>query len=126
MPLVRISVLDDTSPATRRAIGDAVHAALVEIACVPTNERFQILTACAADDFVFDQTFGGVDRRRVVLIEITMVRALTIDLKRQLYRRIADRLGDTAAVRPDDVFVVLNENGLSDWSAGGGEPSLLP
>ncbi len=126
MPLVRISVLDDTPPEKRRAVGDVVHSALVEIAGIPTNERFQIVTACPADNFVFDRTFGGVDRQRLVVIEITMVRTLTVALKRQLYRRIADELGDAAAVRPDDVFVVLRENELPDWSQGNGEASLMP
>ncbi len=41
-------------------------------------------------------------------------------MKQALYRRIAERLRDTAQVRPQDVFVTLVENDLPDWSFGDG------
>ncbi len=126
VPLVRISVLDDTPPETRRAIGDAVHAALVEVAGVPPDERFQIVDTRPADNLMFDRAFGGVDRRSVVLVEITMVRTLTVNLKRQLFQRITHHLVELAGVRSDDVFTVLTENGLADWSQSGGELTLMP
>jgi phenylpyruvate tautomerase PptA (4-oxalocrotonate tautomerase family) len=126
MPFVRISVLDDTPVAIRRAIGAGVQAAMAEVAGVPPGERFQLVTGYPVDAFFFDRSFGGSDRQRVVLIEITLVRTLGDETKRALFRRIVENLIETAGVRPDDTFVVLTENGIADWSQGGGEASLLP
>jgi phenylpyruvate tautomerase PptA (4-oxalocrotonate tautomerase family) len=43
MPLVRITLAQGTSAEVRRAVADRVHAALVETAKVPVDDRFQIL-----------------------------------------------------------------------------------
>ena len=127
MPFVRISLLDDTPAATRRAIGDAVHDALVAVAGVPAAERFQVIERHPADALAFDRRFGGAEhgRERVVCIEITLVRELSDGAKRQLHRTIADGLTRDAGVRGDDVFVVLRENTLADWSQAHGHATLL-
>src|SRR5579871_5686865 len=105
MPFVRISLLDETPPAARVAVGDAVHEALVTVAGVRRGERFQVIETHAATELVFDTSFGAAARQRVVFVEITLVRELSNARKRLLYRDIADRLREAAGVRPDDVFV---------------------
>jgi hypothetical protein len=42
MPLVRISLRDGKAEAYRRAIGNAVHRAMVETINVPPLDRYQI------------------------------------------------------------------------------------
>ena len=53
MPLVRISVLKGRSAAQRRALGDAVHRALVETIDVPALDRFQVITEHERGDLVY-------------------------------------------------------------------------
>jgi phenylpyruvate tautomerase PptA (4-oxalocrotonate tautomerase family) len=127
MPFVRISLADDTPAPALRAIGEAVHGALVAVAGVPADERFQVIERRRADELVFDRRFGGArdGRARVVFVEITLVRELSEDRKRQLFRDIAARLEREAGVRGDDLFVVLRENTLADWSQAHGEATLL-
>ena len=44
MPLVRISLRAGRTPAAVKAIGDAVHRALVEAINAPADGRFQVIT----------------------------------------------------------------------------------
>ena len=44
MPLVRISLREGKSEQYRRALGDAVHQAMVEAIDAPPQDRFQIIT----------------------------------------------------------------------------------
>lgn len=125
MPFVRITLLDDTPVRQREQIGAGVHAALGSVAGVPAQERFQVIEPRPADQLVFDPAFGGAERERIVFIEITLVSELSVDAKRRLHREIADRLREDAGVRGDDVFVVLRENTLADWSQARGEANLL-
>lgn len=125
MPFVRISLLEDTPAKQRQAIGDAVHGALAAAAGVPAEERFQVIERHAPEDLAFDPSFGGAQRERVVFVEITLVAELDQEAKRHLHRELADRLSAEAGVRPDDVFTVLRENTLADWSQLRGEANLL-
>jgi phenylpyruvate tautomerase PptA (4-oxalocrotonate tautomerase family) len=121
MPLVRIDLRAGTPPARRRAIADAVHQALVDTMQVPPDDRFQVVTEHTAADLIVDPQYLGIARGDgFVAIQITLRRGRTVAMKQALYRSLAARLGDAAQVRPQDVFVSLVENELTDWSFGNG------
>jgi 4-oxalocrotonate tautomerase len=121
MPLIRISLRAGQPPERRRAIADAVHQALIETVDVPADDRFQIVTEHAADALIYDRNYLGVARSDdIVMIQIALRRGRPVAVKQALYRRLAERLGDAAGVRPEDVFVTLVENDLADWSFGNG------
>lgn len=124
MPLTRIDLSATRSHAHRRAIGDGVQRALCDAIGVPADDRFQIITPHDPADLIFDPEYPGVRREDIVYIQIVFVAGRPRDLKLDLYRRIVANLAD-AGVRPEDVFVVLHENGLEDWSVGNGEAQLL-
>ncbi len=117
MPLVRITGRHDVR--TLRALGDAVHDALVAAIGIPPDDRFQILTAATAETLVADAAYLGHHRESPAIVEITLRGGRTNDQKRALYAEIA-RGAERAGVRPDDVMVVLHENQPVDWSFGGG------
>ncbi|MGH9186627.1 MAG: tautomerase family protein [Acidimicrobiales bacterium] len=71
----------------------------------------------------FDPSYGTAERRRVVLVEITLVGPLATAPKQRLYHRIVTQL--VGVVRPDDLFVIPTENGPADWSQARGEATLL-
>jgi 4-oxalocrotonate tautomerase len=54
MPLVRISLRQGGPPGRGRAVGEAVHQAMVETIGVPPLDRFQVITEHPADDLVYD------------------------------------------------------------------------
>lgn len=124
MPLVRISVREGLSPAQRAAISDAVHRAMVETINVPPDDRFQVLTEHAPGSLVYDPGYLGIARGEgFVLIEITLNQGRTVEMKRALYKRIAERLAEGPGIRKEDVLVNLVEVPRENWSFGNGEAS---
>ena len=122
MPLVRIHLRRGRSEEYRRSVADAVHEALVAQANVPQDDRFQLLFEHDAEGMIAHPSYGGVQRSQdLVIIEITLNAGRSIDIKKALYADIAKRLGDAAAIRPDDVMVNLVEVTKENWSFGGGK-----
>jgi phenylpyruvate tautomerase PptA (4-oxalocrotonate tautomerase family) len=127
MPLVRISVMNGRSAAQKRALGDAVHRALVETIDVPALDRFQVITEHEPGDLIYDPEYLGIHRSDgVVFIQITLSRGRSLAQKRALYRGIAANLHESTGLRTEDVFVSLVEVGREDWSFGHGFASYAP
>ena len=120
MPLARISVPAHLAPAKIRALADAAHEGLVETCGVPPNERFQIVSAYGPEMMLIDPTFPALARTPdASIIEILFLEGRTVDQKRNLFRRIADR-AVSAGFSSDDVMIALTENAPVDWSLGRG------
>ena len=127
MPLVRISILKGRSAAQKRALGDAVHRALLETIDVPALDRFQVITEHEPGDLVYDPEYLGIRRTdALVLIQITLSRGRSLEQKRALYRAVTGNLHEAASVRPEDVLISLVEAGREDWSFGNGIASYAP
>ncbi|MCX4744086.1 tautomerase family protein [Kitasatospora sp. NBC_01287] len=124
MPIVRITLSADRPAETRRPIADAVHRALVEVVGIPAGDRFQTIEVLPRDAMIFDPEYLDVARQDVVAIQITLRGGRTPEVKRRLYAHIAEGAA-AVGVRPEDVFVVLTENGSADWSVGNGKAQLL-
>ena len=121
MPLVRIALREGKSPAYRRAIGDAVHRAMVEAVNAPPLDRFQVVTEHPADGLIYDPAYLGIERTDdVVLIQITLNAGRTVEQKKALYARIVELLAENPGVRPQDVLINLVEVSRENWSFGNG------
>jgi phenylpyruvate tautomerase PptA (4-oxalocrotonate tautomerase family) len=121
MPLVQISLRSGKPASYRRAIGDSVHRALVDVLSVPADDHFQIITEHSAENVVHDPHYLGIERTDdVVFIRITLGLGRTLAQKRALYARISALLTESPGLRPQDVFTVLVEIQLENWSFGNG------
>ena len=121
MPFIRTNVPQDTPSATREAIVQGIHQALVDSIGMPPDELFNLVAGYAPGDFACSRTFNGVARSdRVVVVEITLRRGRSDAMKRALYAAIARNLLAMAGVAPTDVFIFMHENDYSDWSVGHG------
>ena len=124
MPLVRIDAVD-ADPQRLAAVGDAVHAALVDAFGIPSDDRFQVLRGAAGDRVVYDPGFLGVERDDgVVFVQVFLRRGRTDEQKRAFYGALAKH-ATSAGVEPRNLVVTLTENGLADWSFGNGEAQYL-
>jgi 4-oxalocrotonate tautomerase len=122
MPLVRISLQEGQHKSQHAQIGDAVHRAMVETINVPPLDRFQIITEHAQADFVFDANYLNIPRTNaLVMIQITLNTGRTTDMKKALYKRIAELLHQELHVRKEDVMINLVEVPKENWSFGNGE-----
>jgi len=127
MPLVRISLREGKPAAYRKAIGDAVHQAMVEAINVPPLDRFQVITEHNPDRLIYDAEYLGIRRTdEVVFIQITLNAGRALELKKALYARIVDLLKQNPGVRPEDVFINLTEVPRENWSFGNGVAQYAP
>jgi 4-oxalocrotonate tautomerase len=53
MPLVRIDLNKDAPGERVRVVSQAVYGAMTDIADVPVNDKFQIITRHAADEIIY-------------------------------------------------------------------------
>lgn len=121
MPLVKFSV--PQSLADDRVVGlrDAVHEALVATANVPEDDLFHVVHRLDPSSLILNPSFPGLERSpEAVIVEITFRMGRTETQKQALYRDIARLAQARAAIRPEDVMVVLFENTSLDWSFGSG------
>lgn len=122
MPLVRISVQQGQHASQHAKIGDAVHRAMVETINVPPLDRFQLITEHAPSDFTYDSTYLNISRTNaLVMIQITLNTGRTVEMKKALYKRIADLLHEELKIRKEDVLINLVEVPKENWSFGNGE-----
>jgi len=126
MPLVRISLLQGTTPEYRKAIGDGVHRAMVESLAVPPNDKFQVITEHTPGGLVYDPQYLGVQRSdRVVFVQITLSCGRKPKQKRKLYKRMAEILQESPGLKPADLLVNLVEVVWENWSFGNGEAQYM-
>ena len=122
MPLVRISLREGKSETYRRAIGEAVHRAMVETINVPALDRFQVITEHTPTGLIYDPAYLGINRTvDVIFVQITLNAGRTVEQKRALYARIVGLLAENPGVRPQDVLINLVEVPRENWSFGNGE-----
>ena len=121
MPLVRIAVLEGQHTSHHAQIGDAVHRAMVETINVPPLDRFQIITEHPRAGFIFDPSYLNISRTALVMIQITLNAGRTTEMKKSLYKRIAELLHQEIKLRKEDVLINLVEVPKENWSFGSGE-----
>jgi 4-oxalocrotonate tautomerase len=127
MPLVRVSVRKGKSAAYLAAVGDAIHQAMVETINVPPEDRFQIFSEHSPQELVYDEGYLGIRRTdALVVIQITLNAGRTPEMKKALYRTLADKLARNPGLRQADVLVNLVEVPRENWSFGLGEMSYAP
>jgi 4-oxalocrotonate tautomerase len=128
MPLVRIDVDASMPSELRQTIGDTIYNAMTAVAKVPVNDKFMIVSTHAAGDLIFPREgYLGIQYTAgIVFIQITWNAGRTSDVKKALYRKIADDIHDKTAVRKEDVWISLIEVSPENWSFGNGEMQYAP
>jgi len=122
VPLVRISLREGKSEQYRRALGDAVHQAMVEAIDAPPQDRFQIITEHSENDLIYDPSYLGVERSdNIVMVQITLSAGRKPGQKRKLFQRIAEIMAKNPGLRPQDLMISLVEVAWENWSFGNGE-----
>jgi 4-oxalocrotonate tautomerase len=124
VPLVYVTLAEGTTTQDRRTqIGDGIYRALIDVANVPVDDRFQVINEVPSANLIYSPDYRGFDRSpSVVFIQIFFNAGRSVDVKRALYVRIAENLG-AAGVRGDDILINLVEMAQENWSFGRGELS---
>ena len=121
MPLVRIDVPRSTPGREREAISEVVYDALVDVAGAPVDDKFVIISAHEPAALVMHPTYLVERTDRAMIIQITFNAGRSVEVKKALYRAIADGLHAAIGLRTEDVFINLVEVPKENWSFGAGE-----
>jgi 4-oxalocrotonate tautomerase len=121
MPFTRIAVRAGKPAAYRKALAQGIQRSLNEVFNVPEDDLFMVVTEHDEDNFFYDRQYLGIHRSDdLVLIQITANNTRTVELKKALYKRIAEVLAESPGVRPEDVLVNLVDVPKENWSFGNG------
>jgi len=121
MPLTHISMRAGKPEAYRQAIFDSLYGAMRETFNVPEDNQFITIREHDAANFRYGASYLGIVRSDdLVFIQITAADTRTVEQKKALFRRIAELLGESPGIRPEDVFVNLVEVAKENWSLGNG------
>lgn len=121
MPLLHISMRAGKPESYRQAILDSLYRAMRETLNVPEGDEFMTISELAPADFRCGNAYGVARSDDAVLIQITVFASRTAEQKKSLYRRIADQLGESPGIRPEDVFINVLDAPKENWSVGNGE-----
>jgi phenylpyruvate tautomerase PptA (4-oxalocrotonate tautomerase family) len=107
--------------AYRQGIFDNLYRAMRETFNVPEDDQFMAITEHDAANFRYSPTYLGIARSDdLVFIQITANNTRTLEQKKALYQRVAELLGESPGLRPQDVFINLVEVVKENWSFGQG------
>ncbi len=128
MPLVRINLSKSASAETVRTVSEVVYDAMINVANVPANDKFQIITRHADDELVYpaDGYLGVTYTPGIVFIQVTWNAGRTIEVKKAFYKAVAEGISTKAGIRIQDVFISLIDVAREDWSFGSGEMQYAP
>jgi 4-oxalocrotonate tautomerase len=120
MPFVHISLRTGKPQSYRQAIFDSLYRAMREALGVPEDDQFMTISEHDAANFRYGSAFGIVRSDDLVFIQITVFDTRTAEQKKALFHRIAELLGESPGIRPEDVFVNVLEAAKENWSVGHG------
>ena len=121
MPLTRIALRAGKPVEYRKAVTESIQRALVDTFNVPKDDIFMLITEHEAGNFVYDNQYLNVERSDdLVIIQITLNNTRTLEMKKALYKRMADELAESPGLRREDVFINLVEVLKENWSFGNG------
>jgi hypothetical protein len=117
MPLIQVDLDRGLYESSQDAIGKAIHEAQIEALGIPADDRFQVFRPHDPGELRFDPGYNGVDRRSLLLIQVTAVHMYPVAVKRRFFETVVAKLAPLG-VRAEDVLISLVENGFEDWYAG--------
>ena len=122
MPFTQISMTEGKSAEYRATLMEEIYLAMRATIDIPEDDRFATITELKPENINNSGSYLDIDRSDdVIFIQITLNQGRSTDQKKALYSKIAERLGASLDVRPEDVVISLIEVQLEDWSLGNGE-----
>ena len=120
MPLLHISLRAGKPEAYRQAIFNGLYRAMRETLNVPEDDQFMTIMEHDTANFRYGNAYGVARSADVAYIQITVFNSRTVEQKKALFRRIAELLGESPGIRPEDVFVIIYDAAKENWSVGNG------
>lgn len=123
MPFVRISLPKKLSLETKNNISEAIHQSLIAEFHIPAADYFHVIEELEPHQIKYPESYLGISHsENIIYVQITAGQGRTLEQKKQLYHQIATRIAASTEILVNNIIIVLLENnGLENWSFGNGE-----
>ncbi|ANT55878.1 tautomerase family protein [Bacillus altitudinis] len=128
MPFVKVNYMEDEyDKESLTSISQTIMKALIKEFQVPKKDYFQVFSSHKKEEFFFDPHYLVRHERdhRLLYIQITCGSGRTEGQKQSLYKEIADQLYNKLHISKENVFIMLIETGLENWSFGEGLAQMI-
>ncbi|WP_028548010.1 tautomerase family protein [Paenibacillus sp. UNC451MF] len=128
MPFIRVSYLENQyEEKDLPLISRCIMRALIEHFNVPEQDYFQVFHAHKKNEFYYSPDYLNVSRTdKLLYIQITLASGRSREQKKTFYQKLAWLLSAECRIREEDVFAVLVETELEDWTFGKGIAQMIP
>ncbi|KIO51704.1 tautomerase family protein [Flavobacterium hibernum] len=123
MPFVRISLPKKLSLETKNSISEAVHQSLIAEFHIPKDDYFHVIEELESHQIKYPESYLGISHsEEIIYVQITAGQGRTLEQKKNLYHQIASKISTSTEILINNIIIVLLENnGLENWSFGNGE-----
>ena len=123
MPFVRISLPKKLILETKNSISQAIHESLIAEFHIPKDDYFHVIEELEPHQIKYPESYLGISHSEdIVYIQITAGQGRTLEQKKKLYHQITSKIAASTEITINNVIIVLLENnGLENWSFGNGE-----
>lgn len=128
MPFVKVSYMEDEyDKESLTSISQTIMKALIKEFQVPKKDYFQVFSSHKKEEFFYDPHYLVRHERdhRLLYIQITCGSGRTEGQKQSLYKEIANQLYNKLHISKENVFIMLIETGLENWSFGEGLAQMI-
>lgn len=128
MPFVRVSYMENEHDKESLSLmSNTILKALMKEFSIPEKDCFQVYHSHKKEEFIYDPTYLlRNDRSNSLLyIQITCGPGRTQQQKQSLYKELANQLHSQINIPKEDIFVVLVETSLENWSFGDGLAQMI-
>ena len=120
MPLVDIYLHQGvTTRDQRKAISDAIHAAMIETLAIPDDDRFHYFHEFPEGTLFHENVVFGIPRSDRLMSITLSFNDRTADIKKALFESLVKHLHDNAGVPQEDVAFRILETARENWWAAG-------
>jgi len=123
MPFVRISLPKKLSQETKNKISESIHRSLIEEFHIPKDDYFHVIEELETHQIKYPESYLGISHsENIIYVQIIAGQGRTLEQKKKLYHQIATRISSETEITINNIIIVLLENnGLENWSFGNGE-----
>lgn len=123
MPFVHISLPKKLSLETKNKISQAIHQSLIAEFYIPEDDYFHVIEELESHQIKYPKSYLGISHsENIVYVQIIAGQGRTLEQKKKLYHQIATQISSETEITINNVVIVLLENnGLENWSFGNGE-----
>ncbi|QNK61010.1 tautomerase family protein [Pedobacter sp. PAMC26386] len=121
MPFVNIYLPANFTAEVKKEISLSVHHSLMENFGIPENDYFQVIHAMDLEHLIFPERYLDIPHTAdLIYIHITCGTGRTMEMKKELYASIAQKINERTKISTNDVIIILNEISWENWSFGEG------